>query len=1227
MASDADRDLLFGLIALQNGLIGQGQLVAAFRAWTRDRSASLAEHLAGQGGLDDSQREAVEAMVALHLKRHDDSPERGLAAVLSGSFTGGDLSWGGELTLSDTLSELGLAGLVDDADRPPATDAGRRRFSILRHHARGGLGVVYVARDAELNREVALKQILDRYADDPASRRRFLLEAEVTGGLEHPGIVPVYSLGTDADGRPYYAMRLLQGETLRAAIDRFHSESSGDPDPGRRSLGLRKLLGRFLDVCNTIEYAHSRGVLHRDIKPGNVIVGEHGETIVIDWGLAKPLWRADASSLDEAPSSGAFSSGGSSETMPGSALGTPSYMSPEQADGDSSRLGPRSDVYGLGATLFYLLTGKAPHKGGDLREVLQAAREGGFPTPRRLTPSLDRALEAICLKAMAREPEGRYTSAQALADDVERWLADEPVSALPESPGRRLARWGRRNRALIRSGAAALVVLTLVSASAALMINAARWREHVQFLEASRQKTLAESLSEDLMRDSARVLLDDGLALCRAGDVDKGLIQMARGLAKAPEGSEVARLIRLNVAGWSRSLFPLRAHLAHADRVRAAISPDGTRIATASDDGTARIWDADGRPLTPPMRHEGEVNWVAFSPDGRRIVTASDDGTARVWEVADGRLLFAIPHAEEGGVNLAAFSPDGAVVATGGTDGTARIWDAADGRPLAPPMRHDQTVTFLAFSPDSSRLATASEDHTARVWDARTGEPRTPPLAHGGEVRFVTFNSPGSLIATAADDATARLWDAADGTPLGTGLPHRAKVNAVAFNPDGSRLLTACEDGTAQLWDIVSRRPLPPRLVHRGGILSVRFSADGGRIATASQDGTARIWDSETGQPLGPAVRHGDWVYSAAFSPDGARLLTASRDFSARIWDIAPAFAGTPMRGELAHFQHAAFAPDGTRVAAAGFDGKVRVWDARSGRLLVELDGGGAPTRSVAFSPDGRRIMAAQGPRAWIWDLDTRRESGPPIIHPGPITRATFSPDGSRLATAGMDGTACIWDLATGERMLTLEHAKEVLAVNFDPRGERIVTASADRTARVWDAATGRQIGRPLEHASEVWTAAFGPDGSKIVTGGQEDVVRIWDAEGRRTTRRIAGPAGFVNRARFSPDGATVLTAGSSAQIWDAASGLPLFPPLPFRGDVSSAAFSADGRLVVVSGRDPVVRVHDLPRPVPGGPHRVAAWIQCLTGVGFADDVAVALDGPGWQAACRRLAELGGPPG
>ena len=466
----ADRNLLFGILALQMDFIRRDALIAAMNAWVLDKARPLGQILLEQGALAAADRELLDVMVQRHLEKHGQDAERSLAALAAPEAVRADLRRIADRDLDASLAQLpATPSFHDSLSTTAPVSADGARFQILRPHASGGLGEVFVARDGELNREVALKEIQARHADHPESRARFLREAEITGNLEHPGIVPVYALGQYADGRPYYAMRFIRGDSLKQAVERHHNPQAHGLQPvGFDSLAFRQLLNRFIAVCNAIAYAHSRGVLHRDLKPSNIMLGEFGETLVVDWGLAKaltpqpplpPRGEGEPDLLPPRPLVEEGGRGGEGElTRTGQALGTPAYMSPEQAAGRLDQLGPASDVYSLGATLYNLLTGRAPFTKADVGEMLNKVQRGDFPPPRSVNRQAPAALEAICLKAMALQPNERYASAKALADDLEHWLADEAVTAHVEPWHARLGRWMRHHRGLVGSAAAVVAV-------------------------------------------------------------------------------------------------------------------------------------------------------------------------------------------------------------------------------------------------------------------------------------------------------------------------------------------------------------------------------------------------------------------------------------------------------------------------------------------------------------------------------------------------------------------------------------------------------------------------------------------------------------------------------------------------------------------------------------------------------------------------------------------------
>jgi WD40 repeat protein/Flp pilus assembly protein TadD/tRNA A-37 threonylcarbamoyl transferase component Bud32 len=1126
-------------------------------------------------------------LLVLELAYRRKTGERPRPAEYLARFPGQSAAIGAAFAaLPEPATALGEGAAETDAMATSVdeTTAAGGRFQILRFHDRGALGEVYVARDLELHRDVALKQIRGEHADDAQRRARFVVEAEITGALEHPGIVPVYGLGRYDNGRPFYAMRLIQGDNLKSAIDRFHQAGTPALDAGARTLEFRRLLRRFDDACNAVAYAHSRGVLHRDLKPGNIMLGKFGETLVVDWGLAKAVGQDDlagpGSERTLAPESGSEVK----STEMGERVGTPAFMSPEQAAGRLDELCPASDVYSLGATLYCLLTGKPPFSDGDLAALLRAVEQGDFPSPRALNPQIDRALDAICRKAMALKPEDRYASPRALADDIEHWLADEPVAARPESWAQPMARWMRRHRTWARAGAAALLFVTLVSIVAVVFVNRAWTREEERRREAESQRLEAE-------RRLARLALDQGLNLCAQGDSHRGMLWLARALQIAPaDANAFQRAIRINLDAWSQPFHRLLEFVEHDQQVlRVRFRHDGKVLVTASSDATARLWDAATlAPLGQPLRHQGVVWDVAFSPDGKTLATASDDATARLWDLAThtpigGRLE------HHGPVYDVAFSPDGKALATASADGTARLWDAATLAPLGPPMKHQGRVLGLAFRPDGKVLATACADGTAQLWDPATCTPLGSPLQHPSEVQALSFSPDGKVLVTACNDRTARLWDAATLAPIGSPLRHQGWVRDLTFSPDGTLLATASDDCTARLWDVATLAPLGPPLQHPLGVWNVAFRADGNVLATACRDGTARLWDVAALKLLIPPVRQPSVARAAiAFHPDGKTFATACGDGSARLWDVATRVQSEPSLKHRASVRLLTFSPDGTLLATACSDRTVR-----------------------------------------LWDVATRTSVGEPLRHQGTVADVAFSPDGKVLATACDDNTARLWDVATRAlRGPPLEHRGWVEGVAFSPDGRILATACDDSTARLWDAATHAPVGSPLRHQGAVWDVTFSPDGKILATASNDRTARLWDA----ATLRPLGPPllhqGAVLDVTFSPDGKLLATASAdgTGRLWDVATRMPLGPPLLHQDTVHGVAFRPDGKLLATASVDATVRLWDVPRPITGSPQRILLWTQVLSTMELdANDVVQILSIHDWAQRRTDLERFDGP--
>jgi tetratricopeptide (TPR) repeat protein/tRNA A-37 threonylcarbamoyl transferase component Bud32 len=541
-----DRNLKFGLLAHQLALITEEELLSALHAWFLKKDLSLAEVLRERGSLDAAAIARVDALldkstcISTEIL-HPEGPAELFAAT------------------HPVPRKLEAVPAVP-AVRPERTE----RFTVLRVHAVGGVGRISIAHDAQLQREVVLKEIQEEFLEDQENLNRFVVEAQITGRLEHPGVAPVYSLGAFPDGRPYYVMRFIRGRSLSHAIEHFH-RMYGSSDSSQKIIEMRKLLRHFLDACNTIEYAHNRGVIHRDIKPDNIMLGRYGETIVVDWGLAKPLDETDRSLSPEPATIGAIrrcSLADTSETQAGVVIGTPEYMSPEQAEGVQPRVGPASDVYSLGATLYSILTGRAPIAGNDVGEVLRRVRTGNYPGARAVDSAIPVHLEAICRMAMALKPEDRYASPRRLADDVERWMADQPVAAYPESLRERGLRWARRHRAWANALAVTVLVLALTASGAAVQVQSA--------LEKAQASNKAAAASYVQARQAVDTFLAEvGTDLREVPGVEQvyqGLMERAEHTyeAFAKEGQHsIDHMLRFQATMAVNRLGEIRAHLGH----------------------------------------------------------------------------------------------------------------------------------------------------------------------------------------------------------------------------------------------------------------------------------------------------------------------------------------------------------------------------------------------------------------------------------------------------------------------------------------------------------------------------------------------------------------------------------------------------------------------------------------------------------------------------------------
>jgi WD40 repeat protein len=883
-----------------------------------------------------------------------------------------------------------------------------------------------------------------------------------------------------------------------------------------------------LQAAEALAYAHARGIIHRDIKPANLLLDTTGVLWVSDFGLVKTQDPA--------------------LTETGDLVGTLRYMAPERFRGECDA---RADVYALGLTLYELLVLRPAFDGQDRMHLVEQIGRQEPARPRVLDSRIPRDLETILMKAIEKDPRRRYASAEALAGDLRRFLADEPIQARRIGPLERLGRWGRRNP-VVASLTAAVVLVTALGFAGVFG----------QMQEAKEQRDEVRALNERLQRTLYAAHMNLAQHAWEAGGVDR-VRELLEEHRPKPGETDLrhfewyylyrlchADLLTLN-GGWAYSV---------------AYSPDGKRLARAAG-VEVKVWDAQtGKELL--SLKEGGTR-VVFSPDGKRLASGAQHSTVKVWDAQTGQELLSLKvrNGDELPGFSVAFSPDGKRLATASTtwvhtkkawvDGEVKVWDAQTGQELFSLKGNINTIC-LAFSPDGKRLVGA-DDKTVKVWDAQTGQELLACKGHTDQVNCVAYSPDGKRLASASDDKMVKVWDAQTGQEIRTLKGHGAWVNRVAFSPDGKRLVSASSDRTVKVWDAETGQELLTFKGHTRGVFDVVFSPDGKRLASGSHDGTVKVWDAQTDQkPFALQGATASTVASLAFSPDGKRLASGgsgrpgSGPSALQVWDAQTGREIFALPGHTASVTSVAYSPDGTRLASASGDKTVKVWDARTGQQLLSLKGHTDFVQSVTYSPDGKCLASAggdddnQGPgEVKVWDAQTGQQLLSLKGHSLPVASVAFSPDGKRLVTGGgaggKPGEVKVWDAQTGQELLTCKgHTNWVSCVAFSPDGRRLASASVDEMVKVWDAQTGQELLTCKGHTDRVNSVAFSPDGKRLVTGGgagsKPGEVKVWDAQTGQELLTLQGHTGEATSVAFSPDGHRLAagTAGGTVTIWDA---------------------------------------------------------------------------------------------